>query len=80
MTKVSEKSNQAVNEILGTVAPQFTPQFTPLVNQVYYLYQRPDETFFISLVAPQYWGPKSPPLVFVSEVAYSESNEWGRIQ
>jgi hypothetical protein len=76
MTKVNEKSEQAVNEILGTVAPQFTA----LVSQIYYLYQRPDETFFISLVGPLCWGPKSPPLVFVSEVVYNENNEWRRNQ
>ena len=69
---MSVKSTQAVNEILATLQPQFGA----LVNQTYYLYQRVDETFFISLVEPQYWGPKSAPLVFVSEVVYNENSEW----
>ena len=72
MTHASTSSIKAVNEILETLQPQFGA----LVNQTYYLYQREDETFFVSLVEPQYWGPKSPPLVFVSEVVYNEDSKW----
>ncbi|MFK7968943.1 MAG: DUF2452 domain-containing protein [Bacteroidia bacterium] len=35
--------------------------FEPLINKVYYLYRRKDETHVLSLVAPDEWGRKGIP-------------------
>lgn len=34
--------------------------FTPVIGQVYYLYERKDNTHFLSMVSPKEWGPSGP--------------------
>ena len=63
-------------EALKTILIGITHTFTPVVAHTYYLYERENETFFISLVEPEYWDIKSPPLTFVAEVVYSQNNDW----
>ncbi|MEY4335354.1 MAG: hypothetical protein RLZZ45_273 [Bacteroidota bacterium] len=34
--------------------------FTPVIGQVYYLYERKDNTYFLSMVSPKEWGSSGP--------------------
>tara|TARA_Y100001963_G_scaffold137399_1_gene201048 strand:- start:390 stop:623 length:234 start_codon:yes stop_codon:yes gene_type:complete len=70
----STKAVLAVNRIANRVMVQFDP----VAGQTYYLYEREDESFFISLVAPQYWSAKTPPLTYVSDVEFIPSSGWKR--
>jgi len=72
MTKASNEVKETLNNILAGVAHAFTA----VVANTYYLYERENGTFFVSLVEPEYWGAKSPPLTFVSEIIYSQNNDW----
>ena len=35
--------------------------FEPLINKIYYLYRKDDESHVLSLVAPEEWGRKGIP-------------------
>ena len=70
--KASKGATEALRSILSTI----THEFNALVGNVYFLYEREDGTFFISLVEPECWGSKNSPLTFVSEVIYAQNNDW----
>lgn len=44
--------------------------FTPTVNQIYYVYERTNETRFISLIAPHEWGYKSDEFLGATKINY----------
>jgi hypothetical protein len=70
------KASNAATEALRSILSTITHEFNALVGNIYYLYEREDGTFFISLVEPECWGPKNNPLTFVSEVIYAQNNDW----
>ena len=68
----SKEAMEAVKRILADI----THTFTAVSAHTYYLYERESGTFFVSLIEPDYWGAKSPPLTFVAEVIHSQNNDW----
>lgn len=49
--------------------------FKPIIGKMYHLYQKKDESFVLSLVSPQEWGP-NPPYHFVSTVKMFADHTW----
>lgn len=49
--------------------------FKPLISKEYYLYQREDETYMLSMVAPQEWG-RSSRLTFVASAILLSDYTW----
>ena len=66
------KAMLAVNRI----ARSLTVEFNPVSGETYYLYEREDKSFFISLVAPEYWSTRSPVLTFISDLEFTQSGGW----
>lgn len=54
---------------------QIKINFEPRMLKDYYVYQRPDGTDFISLVAPHEWG-RSSQLVYVAQVRLLADHTW----
>lgn len=50
--------------------------FKPEIGQVYYLYEKPDESHIISLISPQEWGPGMPYKRFVARVQLLADHTW----
>jgi hypothetical protein len=50
--------------------------FKPNIGQVYYLYEKKDESFTLSLVSPKEWGPSGPFKKFVSAVQLLADHTW----
>lgn len=50
--------------------------FEPLINHHYFLYQKDDESDFLSMVAPEEWGRKKRFLSFVAEVKLLADHTW----
>lgn len=50
--------------------------FKPNIGQVYYLYEKHDENFILSLVAPKEWGPTGPFKRFVAAVQLLADHTW----
>lgn len=48
--------------------------FIPVKGHTYYLYQREDETLFLSLIEPEYWDQ-----LFVGTVTLDSDNKWIKI-
>jgi hypothetical protein len=48
--------------------------FIPVKGHTYYLYQREDETLFLSLIEPEYWDQ-----LFVGAVTLDSDNKWIKI-
>ena len=50
--------------------------FKPNIGQVYYLYQKKDDTHMLSLVSPKEWGPSGPFKKFVAAVRLLADHTW----
>jgi len=50
--------------------------FEPLINHHYFLYEKEDETDFLSMVAPEEWGRKKPFSNFIAEVKLLADHTW----
>ncbi len=50
--------------------------FKPNIGQIYYLYEKNDETFMLSLVSPKDWGPSGPSKKFIAAVQLLADHTW----
>ncbi|MBL7746915.1 MAG: DUF2452 domain-containing protein [Chitinophagaceae bacterium] len=50
--------------------------FKPNIGQVYYLYEKQDENFMLSLVSPKEWGANGPFKKFVAAVQLLADHTW----
>lgn len=49
--------------------------FKPIIGQMYYLYQKKDESYVLSMIAPEEWG-KSMPYEFLSRAKVLSDHTW----
>lgn len=54
--------------------------FQPVIGQVYYLYEKKDESIFISMISPQEWGASGPFERFVAKVKLLADHTWTEFQ
>ena len=50
--------------------------FEPLINHHYFLYQKPDGTDFMSMIAPEEWGRKKDFAQFIAEIKLLADHTW----
>ena len=50
--------------------------FKPNIGQVYYLYEKKDKSFTLSLVSPKEWGASGPFTRFVAAVKLLADHTW----
>jgi predicted transcriptional regulator len=50
--------------------------FKPNIGQVYYLYEKQNDSFMLSLVSPKEWGPHGPFKKFVAAVQLLADHTW----
>ena len=50
--------------------------FEPLINHHYFLYQKPDGTDFMSMIAPEEWGRKKDFAQFIAEIRLLADHTW----
>lgn len=48
--------------------------FLPIVGETYYLYEKPDKSIFLSLIAPSEWNMK-----FIGATKLESTNKWIKI-
>jgi hypothetical protein len=53
--------------------------FQPVIGQVYHLYERNDETHFISMVSPKEWGGGGPFKKYIAAVQLLADHTWKEI-
>jgi len=53
--------------------------FQPVIGQVYYLYEKQDETLMISMVSPREWGGSGPFKRFIAKVQLLADHTWNEI-
>lgn len=53
--------------------------FQPVIGQVYYLYEKKDESIFISMISPQEWGSAGPFERFVAKVKLLADHTWTEV-
>lgn len=49
--------------------------FKPVVNKQYYVYQRKDESWVLSMVSPEEWGPNGP-YIYVASCSLMADHTW----
>lgn len=54
--------------------------FQPVINQVYYLYQRKNQTDVLSMVSPEEWGKSFPFAAFEAKVRLMADHTWEIIE
>lgn len=50
--------------------------FKPNIGQTYYLYQKKDDSYILSLVSPKEWGPSGPFKNFIAAVQLLADHTW----
>jgi hydroxymethylpyrimidine pyrophosphatase-like HAD family hydrolase len=53
--------------------------FAPVIGQTYYLYEKKDETYLVSMIGPKEWGAKSPYKNFVAAVMLLADHTWKEV-
>ena len=68
--------NEQVKIVLDEILSEINHQFNAIGGKTYYLYVREDDSSFISMIEPECWDMKEVGLTFVSEVIYTQNNDW----
>ena len=50
--------------------------FTPVIGNLYYLYEKNDDTHFVSMVSPKEWGSSGPFKSFIAQVKLLADHTW----
>jgi len=50
--------------------------FDPIINHYYFLYQRKNEKYVLSMIGPKEWGSSSPYSIFVAKVLLMADHTW----
>lgn len=53
--------------------------FHPLIGHVYYLYEKEDETYLLSMIAPDEWKKQIPFKAFISKVKLLADHTWQQV-
>jgi hypothetical protein len=51
-------------------------QFKPVIGHTYHLYQKQDDSFVLSMIAPQEWGGSGPFKEFYASVKLLADHTW----
>lgn len=51
-------------------------RFEPLINHTYHLYEKPNGTYLLSLIAPNQWGRSGKDFTFVATVKLLADHTW----
>lgn len=51
-------------------------RFEPLINHIYYLYQKDNKTYLLSLIAPDQWGRSKKTFEYVATVQLLADHTW----
>ncbi len=54
--------------------------FTPVIGKIYFLYERNNQTRFLSLISPTEWGEKLKEIIFIAEIRLNADHTWKIIQ
>ena len=65
-------------EVLGMVR-EAQIGVTPIIGREYFLYRRSDDSLFVSIVEPEYWGERFQ-LEFVAAIWYVSDQTWSKIE
>ena len=77
--KASKNNSEAKAKIaLSNILSEIEHQFHAIVGNTYYLYCRDNNSFFISMVEPEFWNMERAKITFVSETIYTQDNNWRR--
>lgn len=53
--------------------------FSPVIGTIYYLYEKNDNTHFVSMVSPKEWGGSGPYKTFIAQVKLLADHTWVEI-
>ncbi len=54
--------------------------FKPIINQLYHLYEKEDNSWILSMIGPDEWGKKSCPYLFIQSVKLMSDHTWELIK
>jgi hypothetical protein len=54
--------------------------FTPVIGKIYFLYERSNQSRFLSLISPTEWGEKLKEINFIAEIRLNADHTWKIIQ
>lgn len=51
-------------------------RFEPIINHIYFLYEKPNKSQLLSLIAPEQWGRSGRDYTFIAEVRLLADHTW----
>lgn len=74
--ELKEAYEKLVSEVnLNELVYSSKYSFIPVMGQVYHLYSKADETYFLSLIAPNSWTQK-----YVASFKLDASHKWAKVE
>ena len=62
--------------MIETILSRIKHQFEAIVGREYYLYRKSDNSYFISMIEPEYWNIDKFKLELISKVIYNQDGIW----
>lgn len=61
---------------ISEIIYQAEMRFEPIINHIYHLYQKEDDSFLLSLIAPNQWGRSKKTFVFIATLRLLADHTW----
>lgn len=65
---------------ISEIIYQAEMRFEPIINHIYHLYQKEDDSFLLSLIAPNQWGRSKKTFVFIATLRLLADHTWDIIE
>jgi hypothetical protein len=53
--------------------------FAPVIGKIYYLYEKEDGAYLVSMIGPKEWGRKTPYKSFISAIQLLADHTWKEV-
>ncbi len=74
--ELREEYERLVNEVrLNELVYSARYNFTPVMGQVYHLYSKSDDSFFLSMISPDSWNQK-----YMGSFKLDASHKWSKVE
>lgn len=61
---------------ISEIIYQAEMRFEPIINHIYHLYQKEDDSFLLSLIAPNQWGRSKKTFIFIATLRLLADHTW----
>lgn len=81
MQLLAEQAQKLNNrKIISEIIYQAEMRFEPLINHIYHLYEKENQTYLLSLIGPNQWGRSKKSFDFIATVRLLADHTWDIVE